>query len=159
LFKQALYAKVFLIYFAFKFAKTISFLFVMVFLTANYESNKILTSKIFDNGSREINSSFRPIKLEYLPEKVVIGTILYRACCNLVFSLCYAKITLGKFYLLKLINIKTIAIRIMYLLFGITRVTIKIIIKNTRFCLYLHLFEVSCFLYTERLLWIYEDFA
>jgi len=99
----------------------------MVFLTVNYESNKILTSKTFGNGSRKINSSFRPIKLEYLPEKVVIGTILYRAYYNLVFSLCYAKITLGKFYLLKLINIKTIAIRIMYLLLGISRIAIKII--------------------------------
>lgn len=62
-----------------------------------------------------------------MPDKVAIGTILYHAYHNLVFNLCYMKITLGKFYFIKFITVKAIATRILYFLLGVSRIAVKII--------------------------------
>ena len=108
--------------------KFISFLYVMIFITANYESNKILNKKFFNNGERYTNYSIRPKILSQTPKELQIGNILFIAYWNFVFNITYLKILYGKWFFLKNIKIKNIIERLFLMYFGISKLFIKLMI-------------------------------
>lgn len=108
--------------------KFISFLYILIILLANYESNKIINQKTYNTGLRYTNYVIRPKILDEVPKDVKIGTILYTAYWNLVFDITYSKIIYGKFFFIKTLSFKIILKKLFYIYFGISRFTIKLII-------------------------------
>ena len=115
---------------AFFLIKFITFLFIMIFILINKESEDILSTEKYDCEDRVGNYSFRPINIFSTPDELPIATMLYYKYWNEVFNLTYLKIVIGRknfwFKILKKINFKSIIRIIFYFFTGLNKIFIDI---------------------------------
>lgn len=110
--------------------KFITFLFVLLFILINKESEDILNCNKNDSEDRIGNYSIKPINYYFVPDDLPIGTLLYNKYWNEVFNLTYLKIKIGRknfwFKVLKKIDFKSILKIFFYFFTGINKIFIRI---------------------------------
>jgi len=115
---------------AFFLIKFITFLFIIIFILINKESENFLNCKNNDSEFWLGNYSMKPINSYSVPDELPIASILYNKYWNEVFNLTYLKIKIGRknfwFKILKKINLKALFRLIFYFLTGINRIFINI---------------------------------
>ena len=110
--------------------KLITFLFILLFILINKESENILNCNKNDSENRIGNYSIKPINCYFMPDDLPIGTLLYNKYWNEVFNLTYLKIKIGRkkfwFKIFKKIDLKSILRIVFYFFTGINKIFIRI---------------------------------